>query len=181
MYEPFLTMCVLRPQFGLLQRAYETYLGNSAPCQRGITNQCAIRMSIALGRAGFGLEGFQPRNRVHSGDRRCGTDGMSHVAGANELALWLRSALGRPQVIRPERSGGGCAHAFEQLRGHNGIVYFNNCFRREGSTAQSGDHIDLFNGRQYYNQILHPHAGGDETTGGSLFGRADEVWFWELT
>ncbi|MEI8374766.1 MAG: hypothetical protein WCJ35_18230 [Planctomycetota bacterium] len=39
----------------------------------------------------------------------------------------------------------------------------------------------LFNGQQYYNQIIHPHAGGNETTGGNLFGRADQVWFWHLT
>ncbi len=180
MYEPFVSMCVIRPQYGLLERAYEAYRTNSTPCRRGITNQCAIRMSIALGRAGFGLEGFPRRERVHSGNGRCDTDGMSHVAGANELAVWLRSALGTPQVFRPESPRGGCAQAYSSIRDHTGIVYFNNCFTREGSSVQSGDHIDLFNGTQYYNEIIHPSAGGDETTGGSLFGRADEVWFWEL-
>jgi hypothetical protein len=43
-----------------------------------------------------------------------------------------------------------------------------------------GDHIDLFDGEQYFNQIIPPEAGGDETTGGSLFARADAVRFWPL-
>lgn len=179
-YQPFISMCVGRPQYGLLQRAYDEYVGNSAPCGRGITNQCAVRMSIALGRSGFGLEGFPDRSRVHSGNGQCNTGGMPHVLGAHELAVWLSRSLGSPLIIRPEGGGTGCAHAFAQIRGKRGIVYFNDCFRRGGSTVQTGDHIDLFNGTQYYNQVLHPRAGGDETTGGDLFGRSNQVWFWEL-
>ena len=180
MYEPFISQCVVRPQYALLQRAYEAYRGNSRPCARGVANQCAVRMSIALGRAGFGLEGFTPRNRVHSGNGACATGGMSHVLAALELANFLKQGLGDPLTIREQTAGGGCAHAFVQIRGQTGILYFNNCFTREGSTAQTGDHIDLFNGGQYYNEIIHPRAGGDETTGGSLFARADQVWFWHL-
>jgi len=181
MYEPFISQCVVRPQYALLQRAYEVYRGNSQPCARGVANQCAVRMSIALGRSGFGLEGFMPQSRVHSGNGACHTDGMSHVLGALELATWLKRALGDPLNIRPQAGTSGCAHAFTQIRGQTGIVYFNNCFTRAGSAVQVGDHIDLFNGQQYYNQIIHPRAGGDETTGGDLFGRADQVWFWRLT
>jgi hypothetical protein len=181
MYGPFIFQCVVRPQYALLQRAYEAYRINSRPCGRGVANQCAVRMSIALGRSGFGLEGFTPRDRVHSGNGACVTDGMSHVLAALELARYLRRALGEPFTIRPQPAGRGCAHAFTQIRGQTGIVYFNNCFTREGSSVQTGDHIDLFDGQQYYNQIIHPRAGGDETTGGNLFGRADEVWFWQLT
>jgi hypothetical protein len=180
MYEPFILQCVVRPQYALMQRAYDAYRANSRPCQRGATNQCAVRMSIALGRSGFGLESFSPRNRVHSGNGACQTDGMSHVLGAEELAKFLERALSAPTKIRPQRAGGGCAHAFSQIQGQTGILYFNNCFTRAGSAAQVGDHIDLFTGQQYYNQIIHPRAGGDESTGGSLFGRADQVWFWRL-
>ena len=181
MYEPFILQCVARPQYALLQRAYEAYRVNSRPCGRGATNQCAVRMSIALGRAGFGLESFMPRDRVHSGNGTCATDGMSHVLGAQELGNYLKRALGQPLTIRPTRAGSGCAHALDQIRGQTGVVYFNNCFTRAGSGAQVGDHIDLFNGQQYYNQIIHPQAGGNETTAGNLFGRADQVWFWRLS
>lgn len=143
MYEPFILQCVVRPQYAFLQRAYDDYRTNSMPCRRGATNQCAVRMSIALGRSGFGLEGFTPRTRVHSGTGACATNGMSHVLAALELAEYLKRALGQPVIIRPQSAGAGCAHAFTQIRGRTGIVYFNNCFTREGSTVQVGDHVDL--------------------------------------
>jgi hypothetical protein len=180
MYEPFILQCVERPQYELMKRGYEAYRSNTSPCQGGAANQCAVRMSIALGRAGFGLECFTPANRVHSGGTRCGTDGMKHVLGAEELARFLATALGAPTIIRPRPRHSGCAHAIDQIRGQTGIVYFNNCFTRAGATVRSGDHIDLFNGTQYYNQILHPAAGGNESTIGNLFGVADQVRFWAL-
>ena len=183
MYEPFITQCVARPQYALMQRAYGEYRANSRPCRRTGPNQCAVRMSIALGRAGFGLEGFPARASVHGGDARCGTDGMAHVAGAVALASWLRSALGQPTIFRPRTGSRGCAHALEQITGQTGIVYFNNCFTREGSTAQIGDHIDLFNGQNYFNDVNRVHAGGTESVGRAnhLFGSADQVWFWPLS
>jgi hypothetical protein len=180
MYEPFVQQCVIRPQYQYLARAYQDYRTNSTPCQRGVANQCAVRMSIALARAGYGLEAFQPAQRVHSGDGACHTNGVPHVLAALELARFLRLGLGAPLLISPRAHGGGCAHAFTQIRGQRGIVYFNNCFTRAGAVVQSGDHIDLFDGQRYFNQIIHPHAGGDETTGGDLFGRADQVWFWRM-
>jgi hypothetical protein len=181
MYNVFIEQCVIRPQYVFLERAYNDYRTNSRPCRRGAANQCAVRMSIALGRAGFGLEAFQPRARVHSGDGACQTDGIPHVLGAEELAVFLRRTLGPPIPFRQTAPGQGCASAFESIQGQRGILYFDNCFTRAGETARSGDHIDLFNGRQYFNQIIHPQAGGDELTGGSLFGRAGQVWFWPLS
>jgi hypothetical protein len=180
MYEPYIQQCVMSPQYRLMERAYNDYRANSRPCQRGATNQCAVRMSIALYRAGFGLESFPRRDRVHSGNGNCETNGAAHVLGALELARFLREALGDPQTFSPARRGRGCAAAFNEIRPAHGIVYFNNCFRREGEATAQGDHIDLFNGAQYFNQILRPRAAGDETTGGDLFGRADGVWFWPL-
>ena len=182
MYESFVSYCVVRPQYALLQRAYEAYVSNGQPCRRTGRNQCAVRMSIALGRAGFGLESFPARESVHSGGGGCGTDSMSHVTSAVGLATWLRTALGPPVVIRPAAGSTGCAPALEQISGQTGIVYFNNCFTREGATAQVGDHIDLFNGARYYNDINNVHAGGTESrgAGGHLFGNADQVWFWPI-
>src|SRR3954463_6617804 len=159
MYEVFIPACVERPQYQYLMRAYEDYRANSRPCMRGATNQCAVRMSIALGRSGFGLESFPRRERVHSGSGNCQTNGIKHVLGANELANWLRDTLADPTVIRPAAGQRGCAAAAQQLRGLQGIVYFNNCFAREAGGPQVGDHIDLFTGSQYYNQIIHPQAG----------------------
>lgn len=180
MYTIFVQKCVIRPQYSLLERAYNDYRINSTPCQGGVSNQCAVRMSIALVRAGFGLESFQPHNRVHSGNGACHTDGVPHVVGAEELARFLQRALAEPTIYRRSRGRSGHHSAFEQVRGTRGILYFNNCFQRAGQAGRRGDHIDLFNGEEYYNQIIHPNAGGDETTGGNLFRRADAVWFWQL-
>jgi hypothetical protein len=179
MYEPFVQGCVSKPQYQFLERAYNDYRMDSKPCKQGAENQCAVRMSIALGRAGFGLESFQPSSRVHKGGKSCQTNGMAHVLGAEELARFLRQALFAPVVFQPGAKN-GCAGAFQTVQRTRGILYFNNCFKRKGETHARGDHIDLFNGLQYYNQIIHPKAGGDETTGGDLFGRADQVWFWQL-
>ena len=180
MYEPFTNQCVSRPQYALLKRAYTDYRTNGHPCQRGATNQCAVRMSIALGRAGFGLEGYQPQARLHNGAGRCRTDGMPHLMAAREVADWLRRTLGQPVGFRPQAGSTGCEHAHATMRGQTGIVYFNNCFIRAGAATQSGDHIDLFDGHRIYNDINNTRAGGDETRHGPLFGRADEVWFWPL-
>lgn len=170
----------MRPQYAHLQRAYEAYRGNSSPCQRGITNQCAVRMSIALGRSGFDINCFTPAIRIHDGGARCRTDNMPHVVGANELANFLRRGLGEPVIIRSRSQHNRCIHAIDQIRGQTGIIYFNNCFTRDGASVQTGDHIDLFNGTQYYNQILRPRAGGNESTIGNLFRFANQVWFWVL-
>lgn len=180
MYEPFIQQCVIRPQYALMQRAYETYkLDGGRPCQAGVTNQCAVRMSIALGRSGFGLESFNPRNRVHHGIT-CKTDGVEHVLGAEELARFLQWSLFAPSIYREKKKGGGCADAYSQISPSKGILYFNNCFTRGGEAKKVGDHIDLFNGTQYYNQIIHPKAGGNESSIGDLFAAADAVWFWTL-
>jgi len=181
MYEVFVHQCVIRPQYQFLKQAYDTYLlDEGKPCQAGVSNQCAVRMSIALGRSGFGLESFQPRSRVHDGVR-CRTDGIAHVLGANELAQFLTRALFPPEQFSESKKGEGCASAYDKITGRKGIVYFNNCFTRGGETKKVGDHIDLFTGTQYYNQVIHPKAGGDESSVGSLFAAADGVWFWALS
>jgi|RhiMethySRZTD1v2_1073278.scaffolds.fasta_scaffold134392_2 type VI secretion system (T6SS) effector Tae4 (amidase) len=179
MYDVFVKQCVIRPQFIYLERAYNDYRTDSRPCKRGATNQCAVRMSIALARAGFGLESFQPPSRVHDGDGACRTGGIAHVLGAQELARFLRRTMFEPRVSFAS-GGSGCANTFQQIRCLRGILYFNNCFTREGENTAQGDHIDLFNGERYFNEIIHPRAGGDETRGGRLFERADQVWFWRL-
>ena len=99
-----------------------------------------------------------------------------HVLGAQELANYLRQRWGAPEQFR----GATLPNARTSLRSHRGIVYFNNCFRRERGGPMVGDHIDLWTGTQYYNQIIRIGAGGDARTGASLFDRADAVWFFPL-
>ena len=44
----------------------------------------------------------------------------------------------------------------------------------------TGDHIDLWTGERYYNQMIHVGAGGDAAASAPLFGRADALWFFPL-
>src|SRR5689334_5028070 len=87
----FVEQCVVRPSATLLEKAYQDYLTDSAPCKvPSVKNQCAVRMSIALARCGFGLESFSPQNRVHRNRSSC-QQAIPHVLGANELARFLKT------------------------------------------------------------------------------------------
>ena len=159
-----------------MEQAYRDYRLDSAPCKAGVRNQCAVRMSVALERTGFDLLGFPRQDRVHFGRTRCDLD-LRHVLGAHELARYLEQSWGRTNVYRRQTLG----DAFDSLSGRRGIIYFNNCFKRKRSdTSRRGDHIDLWTGSQYYNQVIHVGAGGDAGAGARLFRRADQVWFFQL-
>ena len=169
-------VCVEKPSYEPVRRAYDDYRVDPAPCKAGVTNQCAVRMSVALLRSGFSLDAFQPRNRVHQGRRACQLT-VPHVLGAQELANYLRQIWGSVEQFR----GATLSNAQTALNGRRGILYFNNCFRREQGGAMVGDHIDLWTGTQYYNQIIHVGAGGDARAGSPLFNRADAVWFFPFS
>lgn len=175
-WEELVDACYLKPRFMDMVRAYEDYRMDSAPCKGGVTNQCAVRMSVALGRCGFSLGAFEPHHRVHEGRMRCQLT-WPHVLGARELAGYLTRMWGAPETFR-----GSAAHsAGGTLAGRTGVVYFDNCFKRNRTdTRATGDHIDLWNGTQYYNQIIHVAAGGSAGVGAGLFGLAEAVWFYPL-
>ncbi|MCW5959343.1 MAG: hypothetical protein KIS76_04220 [Pyrinomonadaceae bacterium] len=174
-YDSLVNYCVTKPSYQLMNRAYQDYLVDSAPCKAGVTNQCAVRMSVALERCGFSLSAFDPQNRVHSGRARCLLD-VPHVLGANELARYLSRFWGAPERF----NGSAASSAGESLNGRTGVIYFDNCFRREAGGPKTGDHIDLWTGTQYYNQIIHVGAGGDAGAGTGLFGRSEAIWFFPL-
>lgn len=174
-YTTLVNMCVIKPSYQLMNRAYQDYLVDSAPCKSGVTNQCAVRMSVALERCGFSLSGFSPAARVHRGRRVCQLN-LDHVLGANELARYLTGLWGAPERFNGETAHGAAA----ALNGRTGIIYFDNCFRRESGGPKTGDHIDLWTGTQYYNQIIHVGAGGDAGAGATLFTRSEAVWFYPL-
>ncbi len=174
-WEPLVDACYMKPPFQFMKMAYEDYRIDSAPCKAGVTNQCAVRMSVALERSGFSLDAFDPARRVHRGRPACQLS-VQHVLGARELIRYLRNLWGPPERFR----GRSVNTAAAAIAGRNGIVYFDNCFTREGEETATGDHIDLWNGSTYYNQIIHVGAGGDARAGTPLFGRSQEVWFFPL-
>lgn len=175
-YPSLVNVCVLKPSYQLMQRAYSDYVVDSAPCKGGVTNQCAVRMSVALERCGFSLSAFDPANRVHRNRRSCQCD-VQHVLGANELARYLTRMWGVPETF----NGDAGHNAATTLDGRTGVIYFDNCFRRQADGPKTGDHIDLWTGTQYYNQIIYVGAGGDAGASATLFGRAEAVWFYPLS
>jgi hypothetical protein len=166
---------IIKPSFALMQQAYEDYRADPAPCKGGFENQCAVRMSVALLRCGFSLDAFQPQNHVHRNRRPCRLT-VPHVLRAAELGNYLMQIWGAPELYR----GATLGDARRRTQYRAGVIYFNDCFSREENGPRVGDHIDLFTGKAYYNQILRLGAGGDAGSETSLFDRANEVWFFPL-
>jgi len=175
-YAMLTEQCVVKPQYNLMKTAYDSYRADSAPCKKGAVNQCAVRMSVALVRCGLDFQAFPDPARVHNGWRSC-RNSIPHVMGANELARYLQTLIGSPRVFTTAQR----AEAESRIRGSKGIIYFDNCFRRNGQTAKRGDHIDLWTGQKYYNQIIKVGAGGDAGVNAELFEKSDGgIWFWPL-
>ncbi len=124
----------------------------ASPCDRAtFTNQCAIRMSVALAGAGVDLSSFRGA-RCYPGMGH----GGSHVLRAQELADWI--------VLRPGifgRVGKRKAVTFADYANRPGIVFVQNGW---GAT----DHIDIWDGTAM--------KGGSP----DYFALGKAVWFWPL-
>jgi len=171
-WEVLVDYSTMFPPYYLMERAFEDYRFNKSPAGLHPKNQCAIRMSVALGRCGFSLDAFPETDRVKK--RR--DIPVAFVQGANELANYLSKLWGKPLKFSNKKGA-------SMLRNKKGIVYFNNCFHRSGDPEKvlRGDHIDLWNGSVYYNQLYGiPTGAEDRLSTGDMFARADQVWFFQL-
>ena len=114
------------PGFSQLWAAYPSQI---KPCDQTLrdgslawANQCAIRLSIALERAGFPLTGYTDPTLKHG-----------HARGAESLANYLWGQVGPPGDQSTETS---------EIQGKRGNVFFRNI---AGFRGGIGDHIDLWN------------------------------------
>lgn len=150
------------------------------PCTRTgslrVSNQCAVRMSVALSRnMGTDVLGAFRRGGVH-GPRCCagtGAEKVRHITSAENLFTYLRRTLNFPFV----RISGA-----NDTNSRPGIIYFENCFhrsrdRRRGITEKRGDHIDYWNGSAYFNAVTGNNAAPADL---DLFDRASAVWFYRV-
>lgn len=145
------------PPFARLWESHPAVCGEPYPCRSPdgkphFENQCAVRMALALERAGVSLRSFRGARCWHG-------HGAGHVLRAQELADWLRArprTFGPVTRLRPARP--------EDVPGR-AIVFFRNFH----GTNNQGDHIDVWDGRAM--------CAGDP----SYFGRSEEVWFWGLS
>lgn len=133
--------------------AYDLWLNYpSDSCSDGYENQCSIRLSIAL-------EGAKVPLNLYS-ENKCS---HGHARGAQGLANYLKAGWGAPTwTYRKNR-----AIAKQLLQTHSGVIFFKNCFIRQGETTKQGDHIDVW-------------YGGKAQTYQNFTG-SDEVWFWKLS
>lgn len=131
----------------------------NSPCDTAtFSNQCAIRMGVALEKSGVDTSSFDsmfPNRRCYPNFNH----NPRHILAAQELANWLEtqaSVVGNSSKYRSVTS--------ENFRGKKGIVFIQDGW---GAT----DHIDFWDGN------LMEMKGGNP----SYFALGKSVWFWELT
>ncbi|WP_080425920.1 type VI secretion system amidase effector protein Tae4 [Burkholderia ubonensis] len=115
------------------------------------TNQCAIRMSVALHRVGIEMKSFSSKLVKPLGGQpsigRILLNGKATATRANELGAWLRlqpfAGLGRAENVTGEDWR-------DRVKGRTGIIMFDGYWTRDGETEgnASGGHIDLWNGEK---------------------------------
>jgi hypothetical protein len=137
-------------------------------------NQCAIRLGVALRRAGVsdGQIGGCASCAVHP-------RGEMHFINASQLANALtHSSI--PGIGAVEKiTGTEAAHYYPKLFGRTGIIYFQDYWKRSSDTGRAtGDHIDLWNGyRSSAKWLLEWFSWVGYY---SNYANAGEIWFWEV-
>ena len=138
------------------------------------SNQCAIRMGVALRRAGVApsqLSGCQ-HCVVHAREEM-------HFIQAQGLALAIERAR-LPGVAPVEKITGANASAFyPKLFGRTGIIYIQDYWKRVTDSGRpTGDHIDVWNGyRSSAKWLLEWFSWLGYY---SNYADAGEIWFWEV-
>ena len=127
------------------------------PCRRGITHQCAIRMTIALGRCdiGFELNAARPGDLyVHrAGSGICGGHiDTAHDASAGRVFRYIRRFWTfRSFDLNKDLTG---RSVYERIKGSPAIIFFH-------KLSIGGNHIDFFNGDRIMNDQLNYAAPGE--------------------
>ena len=111
-------------------------------------------MSVALN-----TEGTIPIGKNTYSEPKCA---HGHARGAESLANFLFGKMGRPTQFTDG------AKAKKAIVGMQGIIFFKDCFTREGEKVAVGDHIDLW--------LLDKTMTYSDPTNLSK-----QVWFWTLT
>ncbi len=161
------------PSADALLREYRRFRDvRGKPCQRDITNQCAIRMSVALMRCDIGFHFEGDIEYTHRGGGSCGVE-VPHNAGAQRLFDHLKTFWTFTRY-RKGRNGMTADEIHNAVRGRPGIIFFKDCFTRSGSTRKVGDHIDYWDGSHTMNDLLNYNGPGERAAdAGVNWGR----WF----
>jgi len=138
---------------------------DNEPCTRrngssAFTNQCVIRMGVALTRSGVDLSPFRGAFCWHG-------HGKTHPLRVEEFKHYIdsRDALFAPYYAQKyKKQKNGHQVTYRKFLGRTGIVVFRNFW----GSGNRGDHIDLWNGSR--------QAHGDL----DYFERSQEIWFWYI-
>ena len=138
-------------------------------------NQCAIRMGVALKRAGVtaGQLSGCAHCAVHPRDEM-------HFINATQLANAINRAnlpgVGPREVI----SGTDAAKFYPKIFGRTGIIFIQDYWRRSSDPVgrPTGDHIDVWNGYRSSAKWLMEWFSWLGYY--SNYAQAKEVWFWEV-
>lgn len=138
-------------------------------------NQCAIRMGVALKRAGVTANqvGSAAHCSVHARDEM-------HLINANQLANALVRA-NLPGVGPIEKiTGTDPAVFYPKLFGRTGMLYIQDYWARSSDAPgrPTGDHIDLWNGYRSSAKWLMEWFSWLGYY--SNYAQAKEIWFWEV-
>ncbi|CAG4894041.1 type VI secretion system amidase effector protein Tae4 [Paraburkholderia saeva] len=147
----------LQVQPVMFQQLWDNYAtGNPYDDPTGTySNQCAIRMSVTLHRAGIDMKSFASKvvkpAAGKTGIGRIVLNGKPTATRADELAQWLSLKPFAGLPARPENISGADWQRLVARR--TGIVFFGGYWRRDGESEESasGGHIDLWNGSRLTN------------------------------
>jgi hypothetical protein len=137
------------------------------------SNQCAIRMGVALKHAGVSpatLRGVTTCG-VHDPDEM-------HYIRAQELADAIASASITGAGPIEKVGGSEVAQFYPKLIGRTGMIYIKDYWRRTGETTPTGDHIDVWNGYRPSTKWLMEWFSWAGYY--SNYADAREIWFWEV-
>lgn len=167
-----------------LWNEYLKFDGNRQVCKRMdgsnplVRNQCAIRMSVALGRSNCNFNfnnwpRFPLAGHIHRhGNSSACADLPSHVTGSTDLVKYLEDE-GLHFDVYTKSSSLTASNIRDSLLEKKGIIYFGRCFTNRDHPERRGSHIDFWNGHRFMNQVLRLSVGGDEPSASDMFSTAE--------
>lgn len=137
-------------------------------------NQCAIRLGIALRRAGV-----QPSQLPRIAYCYVHNREEMHYINANQLANAINRANISGVGPRERYVGEDAAQFYPKIFGRTGIIYIQDYWRRSSDGARpTGDHIDVWNGYRSSAKWLMEWFSWLGYY--SNYAGAGEIWFWEV-
>jgi len=157
---------------------------DTRPCKE-VKFNCAVRLSLALNAGGFSVSDYVDKSRLHNSDKnhshkwdktRNDASTVPHLVAAEELYDHLKLKFPLFREVAPAKG----QTARQVIDNCNGVVYFEDCFRRAPGKSKDGDHIDIWDGKKYGNEMLGIGASGRPNATEDLFSKARRVFFLPL-